>query len=241
MNIKTVLLLSVVTFLTACGGIAQVGQKPVFSSITDTRGYAAMTSGRPASVVNTGQRQASLWASGPSSLLGDRRAGKLGDLMTVVIEINDRAEISNATKRRRSGSERLSVPSLLGLPQIIDENLPNGASSAEAIDLSSASVSDGEGSVRRKERLTLRIAATITEVLANGNLRIQGSQEVRVNYELRELLVTGFVRPEDISRKNEITYDKIASARISYGGRGLISSAQQPRRGQQVIDLLSPF
>jgi flagellar L-ring protein FlgH len=72
-------------------------------------------------------------------------------------------------------------------------------------------------------------------------LRIQGSQEVRVNFEIRELLVSGFVRPEDISRQNEITYDKIASARISYGGRGQISDVQQPRYGQQVIDRVLPF
>ena len=112
---------------------------------------------------------------------------------------------------------------------------------ADAYNTKSTSSYQGDGSVRRKEKLTLRVAATITEVLPNGVLRIQGSQEVRVNYEIRELIVTGFVRPEDISRQNEITYDKIAGARISYGGRGQITDVQQPRYGQQIVDNLLPF
>ena len=72
-------------------------------------------------------------------------------------------------------------------------------------------------------------------------LQIEGAQEVRVNFELRELIVSGFVRPEDISRQNEITYDKIAQARVSYGGRGQITDMQQPRIGQQVVDAALPF
>ena len=119
--------------------------------------------------------------------------------------------------------------------------MPPGASMADAVELNSSSESDGDGSVRRKEKLTLRVAATVTDVMPGGVIRIEGSQEVRVNYELRELLVSGYVRPEDISRDNEITYDKIAQARISYGGRGQISDYQQPRWGQQVADILLPF
>ena len=158
-----------------------------------------------------------------------------------MIEINDKAEISNSSKRSRSGKQNMSVPQMMGIPQRIDQNLPEGATMSDAVDLSSSGSSAGDGSVRRNEKLTLRVAATVTGVLANGHLKIEGSQEVRVNYELRELLVTGFVRPEDISRKNEITYDKIASARISYGGRGQISQVQQPRVGQQVLDIILPF
>ena len=105
----------------------------------------------------------------------------------------------------------------------------------------SSSDSAGDGSVKRREKLTLRVAATVVEVLPNGVLEIQGTQEVRVNFELRELLVTGYVRPSDVSRQNEITYDKIASARISYGGRGQISDVQQPRYGQQIVDAILPF
>jgi flagellar L-ring protein precursor FlgH len=133
------------------------------------------------------------------------------------------------------------VDALLGLPQMLDGNLGGDAGLTPAVEFSSDHEFSGEGSVRRSEELELRVAATVTEVLPNGVLAIAGSQEVRVNNELRELLVTGFVRPADISRQNEVTYDRIASARISYGGRGQISDMQQPRYGQQALDGLLPF
>ncbi len=183
---------------------------------------------------------ASLWTASRQSLLGDRRAVERGDILTVVIEIDESAEISNNTSRGRSGSETMGVDGLFGIRRI-DEVLPDGASMANAVGTSSTSASSGSGSVRRNEKLQLMVAATILDVLPNGVLHISGSQEVRVNYEIRELLVEGYVRPEDISRKNEITYDKIASARISYGGRGQISQMQQPRYGQQIADILLPF
>lgn len=185
--------------------------------------------------------QASLWSRDRQSLLGDRRASTTGDILTVVIDINDSAAIENSTERSRSGSERLGVPQFLGLPQRAAEDLPEGAGIDPAVDFNSQSSSEGEGSVQRSEELTLRIAATVIEVLRNGVLKIQGSQEVRVNFEIRELLVTGYVRPEDVSRQNEITYDKIAQARISYGGRGQITDVQQPRYGQQLTDIFLPF
>jgi flagellar L-ring protein precursor FlgH len=164
-----------------------------------------------------------------------------GDILTVVVEIDESAEISNATSRSRGGSETLGVPQLVGIPQRLDEDLPDGASSAELVSIDSSSSSNGDGSVSRNEKLTLKVAATVVEVLRNGVLSIKAAQELRVNFELRELLVSGYVRPEDISRKNEITYDKIAAARISYGGRGQITDVQQPRIGQQVLDAVLPF
>jgi flagellar L-ring protein precursor FlgH len=164
-----------------------------------------------------------------------------GDILTVVIEIDEQAEISNSSDRSRAGAESLSVPSLFGLPQRLNTKLPEGASSDDLVGIASQSSSSGDGSVKRNEKLELRIAAVVIEVLPNGVLSISGNQELRVNFELRELLVTGFVRPEDVSRQNEITYDKIASARVSYGGRGQISDVQQPRVGQQVLDAVLPF
>jgi len=119
--------------------------------------------------------------------------------------------------------------------------LPGGATLSDAVELNSQSEAAGSGSVKRKEKLTLRVAATVIDVLPNGVLAISGSQELRVNFEMRELLVTGFVRPEDIARQNEITYDKIASAKVSYGGRGQITDMQQPRYGQQILDVILPF
>lgn len=192
-------------------------------------------------------QHASLWRSGPASLFGDRRAQGRGDLLTVVIEIDEEASISNATSRNRSASEDLSVNALLGIPELIQDltsglpGSPNGIDLGNAAQLSSGSGSSGDGTVKRQEQVTLRLAATVMGVLPNGHFLIAGSQEIRVNYELRELTVQGVIRPEDISRTNEITYDKIADARVSYGGRGVISDVQQPRYGQELADIILPF
>lgn len=233
------------TFLTlcACSPLDQVGRMPEFTPATSGSEYNAMMSpGLPKENRNLAPHdEASLWTASQGSLLGDRRAIKKGDILTVVIEIDESAEISNSSSRARSGAENFGVPSLFGIPQRLDSVLPTGASSADAVQANSSSTSSGNGSVRRNEKLELRIAATIVDVLPNGVLSIEGTQEVRVNYEIRELLVGGYVRPEDISRQNEITYDKIASARISYGGRGQISQVQQPRYGQQIADIILPF
>jgi flagellar L-ring protein precursor FlgH len=229
--------------LCACGAQGPIGEAPKFTASQDSNEQRAMlTPGLPLTSVR--QRtvdRSSLWTAGQTSLLGDHRAVKRGDILTVVIEIDDQAEISNSTSRSRSGSESMSLPHLFGIPQRINKSLPEGASMDEAVSLGSSSDSSGDGSVRRNERLTLRVAATVTGVLPNGVLVIEGLQEVRVNFELRELLVSGYVRPEDISRQNEVTYDKIASARISYGGRGQISEVQQPRYGQQLLSRILPF
>ena len=229
--------------ITSCGKMAEVGKAPDLTPISAGPEMRAMASpGLPLyAEPDRPVDQASLWTGARGSLLGSRRAETRGDILTVVIEIDDRAEISNSSERSRSGSENLGVPSLFGIPQRLNARLPDGASMDDAVGISSSSASSGDGSVRRNEKLTLRVAATVTDVLPNGSLAIEGRQEVRVNYELRELLVTGYVRAEDISRQNEITYDKIAAARISYGGRGQITDVQQPRYGQQVVDALLPF
>ena len=240
---KHVFGICLVVGLAACGRVDHIGKPPSFTPNAASPEQAAMLlPGLPETVDRRSDADdASLWAAGRQSLFGDRRAMQRGDILTVVIEIDDEAEISNSTSRSRSGSESLGVPQLLGLPQRLDKKLPEGATSADAVSINSSSKSGGDGSVSRREELTLRVAATIMQVLPNGVLSIQGSQEVRVNFEMRELLVTGYVRPEDISRQNEITYDKIASARISYGGRGQITDVQQPRLGQQVLDAVLPF
>ena len=184
---------------------------------------------------------ASLWRSGPESLFGDRRARSVGHIVTVVIEIEEEAEINNNTSRSRTASDDMSVSSFFGLNSLAERVLPDGATLDPAIGTDSSTSSAGNGTIKREEKITLRVAATVTNELPNGHLAITGSQEIRVNYELRELLVAGIIRPEDISRNNIITYDKIADARISYGGRGQISDMQRARYGQQIIDLVSPF
>lgn len=237
------LTLMALALLAGCVDRDHYGKPPSFTPAVQAPEHVAMIDpGLPVRIEETRPVDASsLWSGTRQSLLGDRRAVVRGDILTVVIEIDEKAEISNATDRSRSGSENLGIPGLFGLPQRIDEALPDGASSDELVGISSSSSSSGDGSVKRKEKLTLRVAATVVEVLPNGVLSIAGSQEVRVNFELRELLVTGFVRPEDISRQNSITFDKIASARVSYGGRGQITDVQQPRLGQQVLNSVLPF
>lgn len=229
--------------LAACSRLEEVGKSPGFSPLEGSYQHHAMySSPLPRDIPPAGPVDASsLWSANRESLFGERRAQRRGDILTVVIEIDDRAKISNSSGRSRSGSDTMALPDLFGIPQRLDERLPDGASMADAVQTSSASSYKGDGSVTRNEQMTLRIAATIVEELPNGVLRLEGQQEVRVNFELRELIVTGYVRPTDISRQNEITYDKIAGARISYGGRGQISDVQQPRYGQQIADVILPF
>lgn len=183
----------------------------------------------------------SLWRSGPTSLFGDRRARTLGDIVTVVIEIDEEAEIRNRTNRSRDATEGLSIPDFFGLPSLADKVLPGSSALDPAIDASSNSASNGDGSIRRQEKVTLQVAATVVRVLPNGHLVIAGNQEMRVNSELRDLQVAGVIRPEDISRRNTITYEKIADARILYGGRGTLTDLQDPRYGHQALDAVLPF
>ena len=241
MMMRSVFMLALV--LAGCGKLDQVGRAPEFSPIAGSDQHYAMYSAsmpqdQPAAAPSD---ESSLWAAGTDSLFGDRRAAQRGDILTVVIEIDDSASISNSTGRNRSGEQSGGLPDFLGIPQRINESLPEGASMDEAFSTESSSTFKGSGSVSRKEKLTLRVAATVVEELPNGVLRIEGQQEVRVNFEMRELIVTGYVRPIDISRQNEITYDKIAGARIAYGGRGQITDVQQPTYGQQVADIVMPF
>ncbi|MBM3605203.1 MAG: flagellar basal body L-ring protein FlgH [Alphaproteobacteria bacterium] len=229
--------------LSACSRAANVGQPPELTSPRDTEEFMAMTnppldlpmdSGRP-------EAAASLWAGTQSSLISDRRAATRGDILTVVIQIDDRAEISNSSGRSRNSGESVSIPQMVGIPQRLAGKLPEGASFDDLADASASSTYKGSGNISRRDKLTLRVAATVVDTLPNGTLHIQGTQEVRVNFELRELTVSGFVRPGDIDRNNEIAYDRIAGARISYGGRGQITDVQQPRLGQQVADILLPY
>lgn len=237
------MLLTAALAMTACGRMADVGRAPELSPLVQSNEALAMAAPPPVDILAQRDplRAASLWTGGRQSLLGDRRARARGDILTVVVAIDDKAEIDNASNRSRSGSESLGIPNLLGIPQALDGVLPDGSDFANAVGTKSKSASNGSGGVRRKEKLTVRVAATVIDVQPNGVLRIEGRQEVRVNFELREMIVTGYVRPEDISRQNEITYDRIAAARISYGGRGQITDVQQPRIGQQVADILLPF
>jgi flagellar L-ring protein precursor FlgH len=184
---------------------------------------------------------ASLWQPGARAFFKDQRAARIGDILTVVIDIDESAEIDNTTTRSRDNSESAGMPHLLGFETALGKIMPDGYSADQLVDLSSASGSAGSGSVDRKEKIELEVAAIIVDQLPNGNFIIAGRQEVRVNFELRELLVQGIIRPEDVSPANSINYKQIAEARISYGGRGQITDVQQPRYGQQVFDMIWPY
>lgn len=237
------LCLPLLVLMTACGPI---GRPPEMTSIgaTDPNAQPLLTAERAALAVPPPQaarydyQQASLWNTGPKGLLGDRRARNVGDLLTVAISIDESAEMRNNTSRTRSGSEKAGLNAAFGVTKILPFKVDM---LSPEMDISSDSSFKGSGSTRRNEKIELRVAATVVEVLPNGQLVIQGDQEVRVNNELRDLQVSGIVQTEDISRYNEIEYDRIAGARISYGGRGQITSAQQPRYGQQATDLLLPY
>lgn len=223
--------------------LAQVGETPRLSAIENPaklQGDRPIAMPMPAPEVM--ERTAnSLWRPGSRAFLKDQRASQVGDILTVVIQIADDATISNTTTRSRINAENASASSLLGYEASFGQILPEAVDPTNLVDLDSDSSSQGAGSVNRDEDINLRIAALVTQVLPNGNLVIAGQQEVRVNYEVRELQVAGLIRPEDITSTNTISYDQIAEARIAYGGRGQISDVQQPRYGQQVYDIIWPF
>ena len=183
----------------------------------------------------------SLWRPGARAFLKDQRADEVGDIVTVVIEISDSAKITNKTTRARNNSEDADLPAIAGLESQLAKLLPKAVNPANLIQFGSQTSNSGEGEIDRDEEINLRVAAIVTQTLPNGNLVIMGRQEVRVNFEMRELYVTGVIRPEDIGSDNAVSYDKIAEARISYGGRGHISDFQQPRYGQQLFDVVFPF
>lgn len=184
---------------------------------------------------------ASLWRTGARGFFKDQRATNIGDILTVLIQISDKAELSNSTSRSRAGTEDSSINALLGYEASLSRVLPEAINPGNLIDLESQSSHSGGGTIDREEEIELKVAAVVTQKLPNGNLVLLGRQEVRVNYEVRQLQVAGVIRPEDITAMNTVSYEKIAEARISYGGVGHISDVQQPRYGQQIYDIIWPF
>lgn len=192
-------------------------------------------------MVRPATKLTSLWSSSPKSMFGDRRANQLGDILTVVIELDEEAELQNSVATNRAYSNNLGVNAFFGVPQKLNGILPSGASMSPAVDVSKNQNLAGKGSVKRKEKLTLRLAARVNAVLPNGYLGLVGRQEIMVNNEVRHLQVTGLIRVQDISRLNTITYDKIAEARIFYGGQGQITNSVKPKIGNKFLNKILPF
>ena len=183
----------------------------------------------------------SLWQAGARQFFSDPRASKVGDILTVEIEINDSASLNNSSNRNRTNSREGGVSAFFGLESLPGKILPGGFDPSNMIGTESSGSFSGSGAISRNESVSLTVAGLVTQVLQNGNLVVAGRQEVRVNNEVRELLVSGIVRPEDITASNTVQHTQMAEARISYGGRGQLSRYQSPPVGQTILDRVSPF
>ena len=244
---RLALALAGIFVLGGCGAtfdrLEAVGKDPVMSPITnpvEVPQYRPVSLPMPMPEEETHQAN-SLWRAGAGGFFRDQRASRVGDILTVVININDTAVVNNKTKRTRDNNEDASVSALFGIERSLVDALPSAFDPTDIIDIDSDSLSDSVGALSRDETIALQIAAIVTQVLPNGNLVIHGTQEVRVNFEVRQLSIDGVVRHEDISSTNTVTHEQIAEARILYGGKGTLSDIQRPRYGQEIFDIIYPF
>lgn len=253
---KMILVVALGATLSGCGAagrLKQVGKAPKLSEMSpiDTPELEASLSApadrarRPgamgAQIAGQAPQQqatASLFRTGAGAFFRDQRAREQGDILKIKINIQDKADLGNTTSRTRGGSENGGLGNLLGIKPVADVL---GADAGKVFETNSGSKYAGGGSTARSETINMTMAAIVTQVLPNGNLMIKGRQEVRVNFEMRELIVTGIIRPEDIARDNSIQHSQIAEARVIYGGNGQLTDAQQARWGQQIYDALFPF
>ncbi len=244
-KIKAATTFAVTAMLGACStaGISDKMASPELSPIENpasVNGPYPVSMPQPAPITQD-YAQNSLWRTGARSFFDDQRAGNIGDILTVNIEISDQAQVNNTTSRSRTGNTSAEINAMFGLNELIDRNIPGGIGLSPGADFGSSSSSNGTGTVNRAETIDLTIAAVITQKLPNGNLVIAGSQEVKVNHEVRELVVGGIIRPQDISATNTISHEQIAQARISYGGRGDLSNLQRASTAARAVDAINPF
>jgi flagellar L-ring protein precursor FlgH len=223
--------------------LSEVNSGPEVSELTNPTGRPGY---RPVSMPMPAPREAyrqanSLWRPGARAFFRDQRASDVGDILTVKLSIADSAKLDNKTTRDRDDSEVAGFTKLLGLEAEATKILPQAITPATALNLGNTHSTSGEGQIDRKEAISILIAGVVTQILPNGNFVIFGRQEIKVNAELREVMVTGIVRPEDVDYTNTISHDKVAELRVAYGGRGTLSELQQPRWGTQIIDVIFPF
>ena len=245
MTRRDALALLLPALLGGCGSLqrlSEIGQPPKMTPTSDPTkdpSWRPLTMPMPAVQVAAPQANA-LWRSGSRAFFKDQRAAQVGDIVTVVISTTDSANLQDNTATSRTGNESMGLPNLFGLETQIPKIL-SGATAASLVSASSGNGNTGAAVLQRNETVALRLAGVITQVLPNGNLVVSASQELRVNSELRQLQVTGVVRPQDIASDNTVMHDRMAEARISYGGRGQETDVQSPRWGQQMLDFLLPF
>lgn len=224
--------------LAACSAvdrIENIGEAPRLAAVGNPAGQqivAAIPAPAPIRHIDN-----SLWQPGAKSFFNDPRASRIGDVITVNVSTADAAKLSNTTSRSRSNTDNASMDNLFGLESV----LPSAMDPSSLVKMGSDMSNSGTGAVARSESINLTLAALVAQVLPNGNLVIDGHQQVRVNNELRDMRVSGIVRREDITQNNTVNLTQIAEARISYGGKGLVSDVQQPRYGSQLFDIIMPW
>lgn len=232
--------------LSACAStidrLERVGARPSMTAVSNPQtapDYKPLSWPLPNPEAQTIRSANSLWQPGSRGFFRDQRAARVGDILRVNVSIADQAKLDNRTDRQRDSEETAAAPSALGLE--VPFRKLTGASPASLLDINSTTQTNSNGRIDRKETINTQIAALVSQVLPNGNLVIEGSQEILVNYEIREVSIAGVIRPEDINSDNTIDSSQIAQARLVYSGRGQVSDIQQPRWGQQVMDIISPF
>jgi flagellar L-ring protein precursor FlgH len=237
---------AVASLLTGCAALSdrirQLGEPPALSPVdnpTAKPGYkpVQMPMPTPQPVVYNPN---SLWRTGSRAFFNDQRAHIVGDILTVKVNINDTAIFQDQTQLSRTTTEDSGITNFIGA-NALGGSITTAVLPGRLLTADSNSQSNGQGTINRQDQLVTNVAAVVTQVLANGNMVIEGKQEVRLNSEIRELIVAGVVRPEDIESDNAIELSKIAEARVAYGGRGTLTNIQQERWGQQAVDIILPF
>jgi len=223
--------------------LGELGRPPSMTPSSDPTAdpkYRPITMPMPHAVIATAQ-PASLWRTGSRAFFKDQRAAQVGDIVTVLVNTTDAADVENASSMVGAGSESMGIPNFFGLENQLPRILSKHVNPSSLVSTNSANNLTATGTRKRNETVTLRLAGVVTQVLPNGNLAVSARQEMRVNSELRVLTVSGVIRPQDIASDNTVPHDRMAEARISYGGRGQLTDIQTPRVGQQALDLLLPF
>ncbi|MGE0221851.1 MAG: flagellar basal body L-ring protein FlgH [Acetobacteraceae bacterium] len=235
--------MALVVALGGCGSltrISEVGRPPKMTKTSDPTKEADW---RPVSMPMparepTPNEANALWRAGSRAFFKDQRAAQVGDIVTVLVNMNDAANLKNVTAATRSSAESGGMPQFFGMETLLPKTISDPA---KLLNVNSSNNNAGNGQIQRTEAVTLRLAGVVTQVLPNGNLVVAARQEFRVNSELRELQVTGVIRPQDIASNNTVQHDRMAEARIAYGGRGQLTEVQSARWGQQLMDILLPF
>jgi flagellar L-ring protein FlgH len=224
--------------LSACSAvdrIKNIGEAPKLDAVGNPAGTKIVSEiPKPQPIMHVDN---SLWQPGSQSFFHDPRAMHIGDVITVNVTVADTAKLDNTTSRSRTNSDDANLTNFFGL----ENALPSSMNPASLVKMGSDNSNVGAGSIQRDETINMTLAALVAQVLPNGNLVIDGHQQVRVNNELRDMRLSGIVRREDITQDNTVNLSQIAEARVTYGGQGTMSDVQQPRYGSQLFDILMPW